>query len=103
MGALPDLDFDGHNFSLVLCSHFLFLYSDHLTYEFHQASVLEMLRLADEVRIFPLITLMMERSPYLEPLIAVLKDRGYQVSIETVDYELQRGGNQMLRIRKPTA
>lgn len=100
IGKLPILDFEDRKFQLALCSHFLFLYSDRLSYEFHSASVLEMLRVASEVRIFPLLTLMLERSPYVQPLIENLKSKGFVVSVEKVGYELQRGGNEMLRIQK---
>lgn len=100
VGELPTLDFERNKFDLALCSHFLFLYSDQLPYEFHRASVLEMLRVASEVRIFPLLTLMLKASPHVQPLIEELKTEGYSVSIEKVAYELQRGGNEMLRIQK---
>jgi hypothetical protein len=97
-GALPSLDFTANQFQLALCSHFLFLYSEQLTYEFHRDAILEMLRIAPEVRIFPIMTLKLEPSPYLAPLMAELTDQGFVVSIETVDYEFQKGGNQMVRI-----
>jgi len=100
VGELPTLGFDDSQFQLALCSHFLFLYSDHFTYEFHRASVLEMLRVASEVRFFPLLTLMLRESPYVQPLIEELTSEGFVVSVEKVGYELQRGGNEMLRIRK---
>lgn len=98
VGELPSLAFDDDEFQLALCSHLLFLYSDHFPFEFHLASVREMLRVAMEVRVFPLLTLMMERSPYVQPLIERLCADGRAVSVEKVDYELQRGGNEMLRI-----
>lgn len=100
-GELPQLAFADQSFQLVLCSHFLFLYSDQLPYEFHLASVHEMLRLAPEVRIFPLLTLMLERSPHLSRLIEDLCAAGYCASIEKVDYAIQRGGDEMLRIQHP--
>ncbi|MBT8420901.1 MAG: SAM-dependent methyltransferase [Gammaproteobacteria bacterium] len=99
LGELPSLDFAHGKFQLAVCSHFLFLYSEHLTYGFHLSSVLEMLRIAHEVRIFPLLTLMLEVSPYVQPLILELESRGVIVSVESVEYELQRGGNKMLRIQ----
>lgn len=101
IGELPRLAFEDQAFHLALCSHFLFLYSDHLSYEFHRESVKEMLRVAGEVRVFPLVTLMLERSPYLEPLTKELAGEGYVVTVEPASYELQRGGNEMLRIRRP--
>lgn len=100
VGELPTLSFEDGEFQLALCSHFLFLYSDHLTYDFHRTSVLEMLRVASEVRIFPLLTLLLKMSPYVQPLIEELKSEGFVVSVEKVGYELQKGGNEMLRIQK---
>ena len=59
-----------------------------------------MLRVASEVRIFPLLTLMLERSPYVQLLVDNLKSEGFVASVEKVGYELQRGGNEMLRIQE---
>ena len=64
IGELPRLDFSDAQFELALCSHFLFLYSDHFSYEFHRAAFFEMLRIAEEVRVFPLLTLALKPSPY---------------------------------------
>jgi hypothetical protein len=97
---LPRLPFADGAFDLALCSHLLFLYSQHLDYAFHRSSVLEMLRVSQEVRIFPLLTLMLERSPHLNPLMIELREVGYQVDVIQVAYELQKGGNEMLVIRR---
>lgn len=102
VGELPNLGLTDRKFQLAVCSHFLFLYSDHLTYEFHRRSVLEMARVASEVRIFPLLTLGQKRSPYVQPLVEELKSLGFAVSVEKVGYELQKGGNEMLRIQRVT-
>jgi hypothetical protein len=99
-GELPELSLNGAKFDLALCSHLLFLYSDHLTYEFHRTSVLNMLALASEVRIFPLLTLMLRPSPYVSLLIDELEAIGFTVTVEKSSYELQKGGNEMLRIKK---
>lgn len=96
--ALPTLDFADGAFDLALSSHFLFLYSEQLSYAFHQAAVLEMCRVAREVRIFPLLDLKCRFSSHIAPLQAHLTHLGYHVSIDAVPYEFQRGGNQMLRI-----
>lgn len=98
--SLPSLPFADHSFELALCSNFLFLYSEHLDEDFHLCSIREMLRLAPEVRVFPLITLMLDPSPYLQPVIERLHCDGYTCTSEQVDFELQRGGNRMLRIRR---
>ena len=100
IGELPHLEFADGLFDLALCSHFLFLYTDHLTYEFHRASVLEMLRIATEVRIFPLLTLGLEVSPYLAPLVSDLASQGFSARVEVVPYEVQRGGHHVLRVRR---
>jgi ubiquinone/menaquinone biosynthesis C-methylase UbiE len=99
-GELPDLPFAANTFDLAVCSHFLFLYSDILSVEFHQVAIEEMCRVAQEARIFPLLNYNAQPSPFLEPVLKVLADAGYNTSVETVHYEFQRGGNQMLRVRK---
>ena len=97
-GELPALQFQDGAFDIALCSHFLFLYSEHYNYNFHKAAVYEMLRVADEVRIFPLLDLMHNRSSYIEPLLKELRNDGYRVMIKRVRYEVQRGGNEMMQI-----
>ncbi len=67
--ALPNLNFKQDSFDLALCSHFLFLYSQHYDYQFHYNSILEMLRVSREVRIFPLLNLMLEKSPHLDRVV----------------------------------
>ncbi len=98
LGELPWLNYPDHQYELGLCSHFLFLYSAHFDERFHRESVQELLRVCGEVRIFPLLTLRLERSPYLDRILETLDHQGYHWEICTVEYELQRGGNQMLKI-----
>ena len=97
-GQLPELDFKNASFDLALCSHFLFLYSEHYDYDFHRASIYEMLRVANDVRIFPLLDLTNKRSTHIDPLINELQADGYKVVIKKVGYEMQRGGNEMMRV-----
>jgi hypothetical protein len=96
--ALPHLPFADGAFDLALCSHLLFLYSERLTFAFHRAAVEELLRVAREVRIFPLLTLEPTPSPHLEPLCRHLRAAGWSAEVRAVPYEFQRGGNQMLRV-----
>jgi hypothetical protein len=103
LGELPKLQFQDGQYELALCSHFLFLYSEHYDYQFHYDSILEMLRVSREVRIFPLLTLMLEPSPYCDRIVRELRDRGYIVKITKVEYELQKGGNEMLVISHPNS
>jgi hypothetical protein len=99
-GELPTLPFADSSFDLALCSHFLFLYTQQLGEMFHQAALREMCRVALEVRVFPLLALGGERSSYVESSVNDLLKTGHDVSIETVPYEFQRGGNQMMRVRR---
>ncbi len=97
---LPNLPFTDGEFDLALCSHFLFTYSNILSADFHVDSIIEMRRVASEVRVFPVITQFSgETSPHLEAVINQLSDRGFQVEVRKVDYEFQKGGNQMLWVR----
>ncbi len=104
---LPNLNFVEQSYDLALCSHFLFLYSAQcdpkgkhmLNRDFHVAAIAEMLRVSQEVRIFPLLTLMQETSPYLDFVIDKFSNLGYSVAIAKVPYELQPGANEMLVIR----
>jgi hypothetical protein len=100
--SVLSLDFADGAFTLALSSHFLLLYSEQLSFEFHCAAVRELCRVAGEVRIFPLLDLACQRSAHIEPLQQHLATYGYASEIVPVPYEFQRGGNQMLRIRKAT-
>ncbi|MEZ4865458.1 MAG: hypothetical protein R3C14_29380 [Caldilineaceae bacterium] len=98
--ALPALSFADDTFDLALCSHFLFLYSEQLDYAFHRAGILELCRVAREVRIFPLLDLKCRLSQHLQPLCVALQQQGYDARVVSVPYEFQRGGNQMLQIAR---
>lgn len=87
-------------YDLILCSHFLLLYSAQLSWEFHYQTVTKLLQHTHELRIFPLLTLRLDRSPYLDRLCEYLEKIGYQTQIVPVEYELQPGGNEMLKICK---
>jgi hypothetical protein len=97
---LPILPFDDGAFDIALCSHLLFLYSDRLSLDFHRESILQLCRVADDVRIFPLIDLDLRPSPHVQAIASCLEEVGFTVSIEHVAYEFQRGGNEMLRITR---
>ena len=100
-GELPALPFRDREFSLALCSHFLFLYTDNLSFEFHMVSILELLRVAEEVRIFPLLDANANRSAYADRIVEELTRKGFRPEEVKVNYEFQRGGNKMLRITHP--
>jgi hypothetical protein len=96
--GLPDLPFKDKEFDIALCSHFLFLYSEQLSEDFHFASIKELCRVAAEARIFPLLELGAKRSRHLDKIMGHLQTEGYDVRIEKVAYEFQKGGNEMLKV-----
>ncbi len=98
--SLPELPFDDGAFDLALSSHLLFLYSEQLDLAFHIRALEEMLRVATEVRAFPLLQLGGTPSPHVESVVDVLRSRNADVTVEPVGYEFQRGGNRMLRLRR---
>jgi hypothetical protein len=96
---MPDkTSFGDLTFDLGLSSHFLILYSQ-LGLDFHISSINEMLRIAKEVRIFPILNLDAKKSELLDKLISHFK-MNFIVDIEKVDYEFQKNGNEMLTIRR---
>ncbi len=98
--ALPDLPFDNDTFDLALSSHFLFLYSEQFDLAFHVRALQEMLRVATEARVFPLLQIGGAPSPHVGGVIRAFIAKGIQATIEPVPYEFQRGGSRMLRLRK---
>jgi hypothetical protein len=97
-GELPALPFAPGSFDLALCSHFLFLYTIHMSEMIHVAAIRAMCRAAREVRIFPLVALDGTASAYLCGVRQQLEAGGYTAWIERVPYEFQRGANEMMRI-----
>jgi hypothetical protein len=98
--ALPTLPFASDSFDLAVCSHFLFLYSEHHDREFHLNSLVEMTRVAAEVRVFPLLELGGARSRHIEAVVHAIRESGLTAEEVPVPYEFQRGGDHMLRIRR---
>lgn len=98
-GELPSLPFESGMFDIALSSHFLFLYSAHLSAEFHLQALQEMLRVAREVRVFPTLTLNGASSPHFHFVTENLANQGFAVEVKRVPYEFQRGGNEMLVVK----
>ena len=99
MHELPEsTNFKAQRIDLGLSSHFLLLYSK-LGLGFHIKSISEMLRVCKEIRIFPILNLNAEQSELL-PEIEKEFNNDFELSIEPVNYEFQKGGNKMLRIQR---
>lgn len=94
--SLPSLPFEHKSFELALCSHYLFLYSDHVNQEQHISSMKELCRVANEVRVYPLLSLDSQKSQHLKPVMSELAQTGIQISLEAVEYQFQKGASEML-------
>ena len=94
--SLPLLPFENKAFELALCSHYLFLYSDHVSQEQHILSIKELCRVANEVRLYPLLSLDGKESKHLKPVVSALTDDAINVSFEPVQYQFQKGATEML-------
>lgn len=101
--TLPRLPFADHSFDLALCANFLFLYSSQHDLDFHVQALLELVRVAREVRVFPLMELGSVLSRHVDSGTDALRGHGLVVDSIQVPYELQRGGNRMMRITQTGA
>ncbi|MFW5910857.1 MAG: SAM-dependent methyltransferase [Thiohalospira sp.] len=97
-GTLPELPVTADGFDLALVSHLLFLYGDHLDRNFHLQALRALTGRAREVRVFPLTDLNARPSAHVDPVRRTLAAEGMDSEIINVDYESQKGANQMLRI-----
>lgn len=98
--SLPALPFADGAFRLALSSHLLFLYGDDLDFAFHVASLRELLRVAEEVRVFPLVNLDGLPSSHLPGAMGVLCGEGVRAELVEVPFEFQRGATRMLKLTR---
>jgi SAM-dependent methyltransferase len=94
--AVPSLPFVAGAFDLALVANLLFLYDDRLDLAFHLAAVRELVRVAGEVRVFPLSSLDATRSVLVDPFVDRLRADGLSARFESVPYEFQPGATEML-------
>jgi len=97
--SLPDLNIEDQTYDLALCSHYLFLYDNHLNLAHHLSSLKELTRVAKEVRVYPLVSMSGEVSPHLDPVMSLLVASGLSCNLVDVSYEFQKGATQMLVIK----
>ena len=96
---LPNrLIYDDNYFDIGLSSHFLLMYTS-LGYDFHIASITEMLRVCKEIRIFPIVDLDAVKTDLTEKVINYFQ-KDYKVEIVKTEYEFQKGENKLLIIKK---
>jgi len=93
---LPATPFVDHAFDLVLSAHFLFLYDDRLSYEFHLETIRELCRISGQLRVFPLHGFDADQSELVGNLVEDLQSEGSTTDFQVVPFEFQRGANKML-------
>lgn len=100
-GSLPNLPFHDDAFDLAVCSHLLFTWADQLGRDWHAAALLELSRVAREVRVFPtIIQGPGEPVPFWDALMADLTDAGLRTELRPVTYEFQVGADRMLVVQR---
>lgn len=96
---LPRLPFADGAFDLAVCSHLLFTWARRLDRAWHLEALRELARVAREVRVFPLVRAGDgSPTPFLTELLDELGGLGLTAEVVGVEYEFQRGGNQMIRL-----
>jgi hypothetical protein len=102
VGALPNLPLSDGSFELALCSHLLFTWADTFDRDWHLAALLELLRVAGQVRVFPLVHqgdgAPVDWLPQLRQQLA--RQFGVQTDVVEVAYEFQVGARHMLSARR---
>lgn len=102
-GRLPNLPFEENSFSLILCSHFLFLYAEQFGFEFHRQSIKELMRIAKpggRICIYPLLSLQWEPYARLEELIGDIESSGGKAELLHSKLPFIPGSNHFLRITR---
>jgi hypothetical protein len=99
MGGLPETRGADASFGLAIRSHLLFLYSDEIDLAFHVAALVELLRVADEVRVVPLLDLAGHGSAHVAGVIDASQKRGICPELGPVPFEFQRGARHLLRVQ----
>jgi hypothetical protein len=94
---LPNLPFFDGTFDLALCSHSLFSDGERDAAMDIQG-LQELRRVAQEVRIFPVLDSTGAPCRHLSEVMRAVEADGCSVRLESVNYEFQKGGNQMLRL-----
>lgn len=100
--ALPHLPFQDNHFDLAVCSHYLFLYSTQVDLQQHLDALTELTRVANEVRVYPLVTLKGEQSPHLQPVLDYLSQLDLQCQLIDSQYQFQKGATKTLVVKRFT-
>jgi hypothetical protein len=98
--SLPYLPFTSNSFDLALVSHVLFLESETLSLDFYLSSLVELSRVAAEVRVYPLAEASGTISRHLRQIVDRLQSLGYNVKEVPTEYEFQKGATRYLSVSR---
>lgn len=101
VASLPRLPFADGAFRLALSGYLLFAYPDHLDRDDHERALRELLRVAGQVRVYPLIDTAYVRYPGIDDLRRALAADGAESEVRHVDYAFQRGADEVLVLWAP--
>jgi hypothetical protein len=97
---LPSLPFGENSFDLALSGNLLFYYSDQFDYSFHLDSILELCRIASDVRIYPVQGPYSHPYPHYDRLVKELGKRGITARTVRVAHHFQHGVDKMLHLTR---
>lgn len=92
------LALEDYSFDLALITHHLFVNFGDKGVEEHVRLIEEMVRIAGEVRIFPLLNKYGQVSQLLGPVMLALQQKDLGLEVRQVESQLQKAGNAMLRV-----
>lgn len=94
---LPKLPFNDASFDLALIFNTLFVDEEKQTEDFLLKSLVELSRIASEVRVFPIVNNAGKPFHYLGSVLQSLQEKGYGVELRTIKHG-QASGTAELRI-----
>lgn len=92
------LPFENQRFDKALCANFLFADLSDQDLDFHLYWISEMLRVAHDVRIYPLTNKYGQPSALLGPVLLALNQQGIQVTVQDVPFRVVPESMAMLKL-----
>jgi hypothetical protein len=97
--SFPWTVFTGGEFDITIMSHLLFLYDEHLDYEFHADTVAELLRITrEEVMIYPLFNLRWKKCLFVDRIMGDARFSKSRFTVKKSGFEFVKGANEYLSI-----
>lgn len=98
--TLPQLPYSDQSYDLALCSQILFLDDANYTENFCVELLVELCRVANEARVWPVMNNHGHPSLYLGPVLKILQEKAFGVELKQVN-EATHPGEALLRVWNP--